>query len=142
MSLIWRPRCSAYRYFSWPRRRRCGSCGCGFAGVSSIVTTPHPATFEPLRIGGLLIAMAVIGMALAAAQASQSLTARSGDRSIAGLVVAALVIMVISAITVLPAVLAGLHARRLPLALGLAFAADVVSLWVTWHWLWLLGAGD
>ena len=82
------------------------------------------ARFEPLRIGGLLIAMAVIGMALAAAQASQSLTARSGDRSIAGLVVAALVIMVISATTVLPAVLAGLHARRLPLALGLAFAAD------------------
>jgi hypothetical protein len=78
------------------------------------------ARFEPLGTGGLLIAMAVIGMALAAAQASQSLTARSGDRSIAGLAVAALVIMVISAITVLPAVLAGLYARRLPLALGLA----------------------
>jgi hypothetical protein len=80
--------------------------------------------FEPLRIGGLLLAMAVIAMALAAVRASQSLTAPSGDRSIAGLVVAALVIMVISAITVLPAVLAGLHARRLPLALGLAFAVD------------------
>ncbi len=80
--------------------------------------------FEPLRIGGLLIAMAVIGMALAAAQASQSLAARSGDRSIAGLVVAALVIMVISALAVLPAVLACLRARRLPLALGLAFAVD------------------
>jgi hypothetical protein len=80
--------------------------------------------FEPLRIGGLLIAMAVIGMALAAAQVSQSLAARSGDRSIAGLVVAALVIMVISALAVLPAVLACLRARRLPLALGLAFAVD------------------
>ena len=83
------------------------------------------ARFEPLRIGGLLIAMTVIGMALAAAQASQSLTARSGDPSIAGLVVAALVIMVISAITVVPAISAGLRARRLLLALGLAFAADV-----------------
>lgn len=80
--------------------------------------------FEPLRIGGLLIAMTVIGIALTAVRASQSLTASSGNRSIAGLVVAALVVMVISAIIVLPAVLAGLYARRLPLALGLAFAAD------------------
>jgi hypothetical protein len=64
-------------------------------------------------------------LALAAAQASQSLMERSGNRSIAGMVVAALVINVISAITVLPAVLAGLYASRLPLALGLAFAADV-----------------
>jgi hypothetical protein len=83
------------------------------------------ARFEPLRIGGLLIAMAVIGMALAAAQASQSLMEGSDDRSITGLVVAALVTTVISATTVLPAVLAGLHARRLLLANGLAFAADV-----------------
>jgi hypothetical protein len=83
------------------------------------------ARFEPLRIGDLLIAMAAIGMVLAAAQASQTLMAGAGDRSIAGLVVAALVIMVISATTALPAVVAGLHARRLPLALRLAFAAHV-----------------
>jgi hypothetical protein len=80
---------------------------------------------EPLRIGGLLLAMALIAMALSAVRASQSLTAPSGNHNIAGLVVAALVVMVITAITVLPAVLAGLHARRVPLALGLVFAVDV-----------------
>ena len=80
--------------------------------------------FEPLRIGGLLIATAVIGMALAAARLSQSIGSSSGNDGIVWLVVAALVIMVISGITVLPAILAGLYARRLPLALGLAFAPD------------------
>mgnify|MGYP001076587510 CR=1 FL=1 len=80
--------------------------------------------FEPLRIGGLLLATAVIGMALAAARLSQSIGSSSGNDSIVWLVVAALVIMVISGITVLPAILAGLYARRLPLALGLALAPD------------------
>ena len=82
------------------------------------------AHFEPLRIGDLLIATAVIGMALAAARLSQSIGSSSGNDGIVWLVVAALVIMVISGITVLPAILAGLYARRLPLALGLALAPD------------------
>ena len=91
------------------------------------------ARFEPLRIGGLLIATAVIGMALAAARLSQSIGSSSGNDGIVWLVVAALVIMVISGITVLPAILAGLYARRLPLALGLAFAPDaaIVVVYVT-----------
>ena len=80
--------------------------------------------YEPMGIGALLLAMAVIAGALTAARMSKSMTAWRGDDSIAGLVVAALVIMVISAITVLPAILAGLHARRLSQAIGLAFAAD------------------
>jgi hypothetical protein len=82
------------------------------------------ATLRPLRIGHLLLAMAAIAMALAAARISQSISASPGNDGIVVLAVAALVIMVISAITVLPAVLAGLHARRLSLALGLAFTPD------------------
>lgn len=83
------------------------------------------ATLRPLRIGHLLLAMATIAAALAAARISQSISASPGNDGIVVLAVAALVIMVISAITVLPAVLAGLYARRLPLAHALAFAADV-----------------
>jgi hypothetical protein len=81
---------------------------------------------EPLGIGGLLLATAVIAMALAAARVAQSLGSSSGDDSIVGLGIAALVTVVISAIAVLPAVPAVLYARRLPMALGAAFAADAV----------------
>ena len=80
--------------------------------------------FEPLRIGHLLLAMAVIAGALAAARVPQSMSPSRGNDSIAGLAIAALVITVISAITVVPAVPACLRARRLLLALALAFAAD------------------
>jgi hypothetical protein len=80
--------------------------------------------YEPMGIGGLLLAMAAVALALTAARMSKSMTAWRGD-DITGLVVGALVIVAVSAATVLPAVLAGLRARRLPLALGLAFAADV-----------------
>jgi len=75
-----------------------------------------------MGIGALLLAMAAAASALAAARMS---TAWRGDDSIAGLVIGALVIVAVSAATVLPAVLAGLRARRLLLALALAFAADV-----------------
>ena len=80
--------------------------------------------FEPWGIKGLLLAMAVIGMALAAARIAQSLRSSSGDDSIVGLAIAALVTVVLSAIAVLPTVAAVLYARRLPMALGAAFAAN------------------
>jgi len=78
--------------------------------------------YEPIGIGGLLLAMAAVALALAAARLSRSIGSSRGDGSIGGLVVGALVIVAVSAATVLPAVLAGLRARRLFLAIGLAFA--------------------
>lgn len=78
---------------------------------------------EPLRIGGLLVATTIVSIALGAARVSQSLLGRSGSSNMVGLVFSALVIVVISAMTVLPAVLACLRARRLPRALGLALVA-------------------
>lgn len=90
-------------------------------------------TFQPLGIRDLMIATAVIAMALAAAQYALSINSPSGDGSIVGLVIAAVIVMVISTITLLPAVLASLHARRLLLALGLVFGVDiaVVVVYVT-----------
>jgi len=89
--------------------------------------------YEPMGIGALLLAMAAVASALAAARLSRSIGSSRGDGSIGGLVVGALVIVAVSAATVLPAVLAGLRARRLLLALALAFAADVgvVAVYVT-----------
>jgi len=88
-----------------------------------------PSTaFRPLRIGNLLIATAVVAAALAAARCSGWVSTPSGDVSIVGLVVAALIIVMVSAVIVLPAVLAALYARRLPMALGLAFAVDAAIL--------------
>lgn len=81
--------------------------------------------YEPMGIGALLLAMSAVASALAAARLSRSIDSPRGNGSIGVLVVGALVIVVVSAATVLPAVLAGLRARRLPLTLGLAFAADV-----------------
>jgi hypothetical protein len=79
--------------------------------------------FEPLRIGGLLVATAVVSLAMGALRLSESLRAPAGNSRLIGLVFAAFVIMVISVVTVLPAVLACLRARRLLLALALAFVA-------------------
>jgi len=79
--------------------------------------------FEPLRIGGLLVATAVVSLALGAMRLTQSLPGRSSNSNLTGGVVAAFVIMVVSAITVLPAILACLRARRLLRALALAFTA-------------------
>ncbi len=84
-----------------------------------------PSRFQPLRIGHLLVAMTVVAGALAAARVSQSISSSREDESIVVLAVAALVIAVASATTTVPAVLACLRARRLPLALGLTFAAEV-----------------
>jgi hypothetical protein len=82
------------------------------------------ATFRPLRIGDLLVATAVVAMSLAAVRISQSINDSSGNDTIVGLTIAALVVMVISAITILPVVLATLYARRLLMALALALAGD------------------
>jgi hypothetical protein len=84
---------------------------------------PSPP-FRPLRIGDLLMATAVVAMALAAVRISQSINDSSGNDTIVGLTIAALVVMVVSAITILPVVLATLYARRLLMALALALAAD------------------
>lgn len=81
--------------------------------------------YEPMGIGALLLAMAAVASALAAARLSRSIGSSRGNGSIGWLVVGALVIVAVSTATVLPAVLAGLRARRLPLALAFAFAADV-----------------
>ena len=99
------------------------------------------STFRPLGIGHLLLAMAAIAMALAAARFAQSIGTSSRNENIGGLTVAALVIMVMSAITVLPALLAALYARRLPLALGLAFAGDAAVVVVYVAVLLILGGG-
>jgi len=82
-------------------------------------------TFQPLRIRDLMIATTAIAMALAAAQLSQTISVPSGNGSIVPLVVAAIVIMVLSAISVLPAVLAVLRSRRLLLAMGFVFSVYV-----------------
>jgi hypothetical protein len=82
-------------------------------------------SFQPLRIRDLMIATAVVAMALVAAQLSRAISAPSGNRSIVGLTVAALVVMAISAIAVLPPVLATLRARRLLIALGLVLSVNV-----------------
>jgi hypothetical protein len=84
-----------------------------------------PSRLQPLRIGHLLVAMTVVAGALAAARVSQSTSSSRENEGIVALAAAALVIAVVSATTTVPAVLVCLRARRLPLALGLIFAADV-----------------
>jgi len=82
-------------------------------------------TFQSLRISDLMIAMAVIAAALAAAQISQSISAPSGNGSIVGLAVVALIVMAASGIIVLPLVVATLRARRMLMALGLVLSVDI-----------------
>lgn len=85
-----------------------------------------PSTnLQPLRIGHLMIATAAIAVALAAAQVSQAIGGSPNDGSIVGLAVAAIIIIVISAMSSVPAVLASLRARRYPVALGLVFFVDL-----------------
>lgn len=82
-----------------------------------------PSTpFQSLRIRDLMIATAVIAMALTAAQISQSF---NGDGNIVGMTIAALVVLAISAITVLPTVLATLRSRRLLLAMSVVLSLDI-----------------
>lgn len=87
--------------------------------------TGPTSVLQPLGIRDLMIATACVAMSLAAAQAARSISEPSGNRSIVGLTVAALIVIVISAITVLPPVLAALRARRLLMALGVVLLAEV-----------------
>lgn len=80
------------------------------------------ATFRAMRIRDLMIATCVVAAALSAARISQSMSSPSGPQSIAGLAFAAVIATAISAITTLPAVIATLRARRVPMALALVLA--------------------
>jgi len=83
------------------------------------------ASFQPLRIGGLMIAMAAVAMALAAVLAAERLAQSINepfDKMI--IVFVASIIMVASATIVLPAVVATLRARRLLMSVGLVLAVN------------------
>lgn len=80
---------------------------------------------QSLRIGGLMIATAVIAIALAAVRFSQSLNQPLGDPDIILAAIAASLTMTATAVFVLPAVIATLRVRRWLVAAGLVLFLDL-----------------